>query len=490
MKRVFQIEVSRLFRVRNLLLFTIGSLILSFLLVFMTAKGEQEQIYLYPNKDNIEDRYEQLQQLVQVSPSVENKRLLQESQIEMELLQIAQKYDLRYQNDMRVPYLSELESIFKEEMDDPEDASHETKKVELLSILSLSFSDFMRMEKEKEEERLETLEAKENLSKDEAMERSILTENVRLRNFYLSHPEITWNDPLLEIGDRLFTLFSSLYEPMISEDDFWQNNSLLTTYGTYDRYVSSYQERVEQAKAEYTFLWQCLEGGYPLTNQELHGGNHPLNLRNLLQTLYVYGSMLIVVFLLITLFGIYQDDEYQTILQYQVHVSKKGYFLGKYFAYTCFLFFLFLLGFALIPLFSSIFMGGSFPNISYFAIDGVVSTTSYLCRYLTPYFLQFCLGMLFCSLLQFFSCWHLPRGVLFCVLVILVGSSILFPYLGYSYDLSSLFFIPFTFFYYPVFLDYQLIFSNVHLWGMILFALILFGGCVFGQILIAQKCVK
>lgn len=490
MKRVFRIEVSRLFRVRNLLLFTIGSLILSFLLVFMTANGEQKGLDLYPNKDNIEDRYEQLQQLVQVSPSAENKRLLQESQIEMELLQIAQKYDLRYQNDMRVPYFRELESIFKEEMDDPEDASHETKKEELLSILSLSFSDFMTMEKEKEEERIQMLEAKGDFTIDDAMEYSILTEHVKLRNFYLSHPEITWNDPLLEIGDRLFTLFSSLYEPMISEDDFWRNDSLLTTYGTYDRYLSAYQEKVEQAKAEYTFLWQCLEGGYPLTNQELYGGNHPLNLRNLLQTLYVYGSIVVVVFLLVTLFGIYQDDEYQTMLQYHVHVSKKGYLLGKYLAYTCFLFFLFLLGFALIPLFSSLLIKGAFPNISYFVIDGVVSTTSYLCRYLTPYVLQFCLGMLFCSLLQFFSFWYLPRGVLFCVLVILVGSSILFPYLGYSYDLSSLFFIPFTFFYYPVFLDYQLIFSNTHLWWMIIFALLLFAVCVLGQILLLQKRVK
>lgn len=488
--RIFFIEYHRLFSKKKVFCYILGSFLLCLFLFFSSFKQSEEQrTRIYSNEEDLLKYHELLEREMQENPSSEVENLWKESLVQIEMLNISKKYHIVYQDDDRFPYFEQLKSVLLQlnAFEGEEDSFLLAEKEQLENYLSYSYSEIKMIEKDSYEKELEKLEQKETLSLEDEASISILKDKIEIVSYYISHPEIERESPLIATGKKMMSLLETIYFVPRSEEEFYKNDSLIQQYGDYKEYCLHIEDNRTLAKEKYDFLSQTLHSGYPLTRNELEGTFQLFTIRDGLESIYLYGSIVIVIFSLLTLFKIYQEYDYNTILQYRLHHTCFSILLGKYLAYLTLLLFFFLLGFCFIPIISYFFSSFVFSNQSFYFISSITYNDSYLVRYLLPYGLQFVIGMSCLCFLHLLSYWKLPRGVLLFFSFFLFLVLFLLPCFFYFYHFSSLIYVPFTYFYYSFFLEYGIVISSQSMLFLVFFTILIGVVLFLLQLMIMKK---
>lgn len=406
----------------------IGVILLASILLssFLVIK-EQKDINLYQDSkilfSNKEELYEKKKFLEEYKGNDEKEELeALKKEVEKELLEIdmAEKYGIISSDDPRYYYLNQWGNL-KRDLEGKSEAEQNEIKVQLDELeyqFSLTYQDTALRKIEQLKSDLEDANTlPEGKEKEKKLTR--LTEEIELTG-YEAIPEIHFNHPIVGMVKRAYFHLTDMLEDPVKEDVFYQNQSLLEKYSTYEEYKVSFQKSVEYAKDQY----ECIKEELRLGIQESYYDNlniQTFGMKDGLFTMFSYTTIATILFLVITIHVFHNDYDNHMMIQYKVHMPMKHYLFGKYLALVCLLFISFLLGLIANMFVSYLLSPGYIPTLLLVPMNPGFIVISFPLWYLLQILVLFLLAVLLIICIGTLSTTNIPRSIIYFILILLIG---------------------------------------------------------------------
>ena len=482
--KVFKITLGQIKKSRWILA-TIGCILLSFFLVFSVWDSkEKAKKLLFEDPDLIYEQYELVKNEKDNPDPVIQEKLISSRQQVVEL-ETAQKYQIIYEKDERVPTLKNYAELKIEQEDATLEEEKENLEVQLEELEKILASSLQERTMQKIEMHQQKLQDIENRFKEEGYDVNHLPlaldyeknkEELLIKYYHgfldekmdLYHPKYATIERIIDLTNKNSVAYKT-------EEEFNKDESLYTKYNSYEDYYREWSDERGRYGAELSYLDYYYEDIYTQPSKVEWSQNQTYTVHDGYFTIFEYGMIVTIIFLfsMTTLF--YKDYEYNTILQYRVHVSEKAYIRGRFFAILFLLLFFLSIGYFLIPLISYLIYPYPAPhvgNLLFFTNQCSLSQFGPPCTigynwfmYALPIFvLQMLLAYLFLSIINIISMMKPPRSILYFVMAIFTFISFFSANIYTSTTSSFLRYLPTTYFNFYELLKMNRIFFPPDIW--------------------------